>query len=150
MSFNRKMKNVALLVKCYFKLSFCEVIYEICMRLYLFNYSLICFYWIIVGLQCCIHFLYIAKWLSYIHIYIYIHFYILFHYGLSQDIEYNFLCYTVRPCCLFIPCVMVWFANPKLLVYPSSSFPLPWQPEFCSLCLWVCFYFVSRFLCVII
>ena len=29
----------------------------------------------------------------YIYIYIYIH--ILFHYGLSQDIEYSYLCYTV-------------------------------------------------------
>jgi len=28
--------------------------------------------------------------------------YIFFHYGLSQDIEYSFLCYTVAPCCLFI------------------------------------------------
>ena len=38
---------------------------------------------------------------------------ILCHYGLSQDIEYSSLCYTVRPCCLFIlyffyirPCVV--------------------------------------------
>ena len=29
-------------------------------------------------------------------------FYILFHYGLSQDIEYSSLCYTVGPCCLSI------------------------------------------------
>ena len=27
-------------------------------------------------------------------------FHILFHYGLSQDIEYSSLCYTVGPCCL--------------------------------------------------
>ena len=27
---------------------------------------------------------------------------ILFHYGLSQNIEYSSLCYTVRPCCLSI------------------------------------------------
>ena len=27
---------------------------------------------------------------------------ILFHYGLSQDIEYSSLCYTVGPCCLSI------------------------------------------------
>ena len=30
---------------------------------------------------------------------LYILFYILFHYGLSQDIEYSSLCYTVGPCC---------------------------------------------------
>ena len=29
-------------------------------------------------------------------------FHILFHYGLSQDIEYSSLCYTVGPCCLSI------------------------------------------------
>ena len=45
---------------------------------------------------------------------------------------------------------MVWFANPELLGYPFSSFPLPWQPEVCCLCLWVCFYFVSSFLGVIV
>ena len=27
-------------------------------------------------------------------------FHFLFHYGLSQDTEYSFLCYTVGPCCL--------------------------------------------------
>ena len=31
-------------------------------------------------------------------IYIYTSFHILFHYGLSQDIEYNSLCYTIGPC----------------------------------------------------
>ena len=35
-----------------------------------------------------------------IYMYIHIHFQILFHYGLSQDIEYSSLCYTVGPCCL--------------------------------------------------
>ena len=33
-------------------------------------------------------------------LYIYILFHFLFHYGLSQDIEYSFLCYTIGPCCL--------------------------------------------------
>ena len=32
----------------------------------------------------------------------YILFHILFHYGLSQDMEYSSLCYTVGPCCLSI------------------------------------------------
>ena len=35
---------------------------------------------------------------TYIHTYIYI----LFYYGLSQDIEYSSLCYTVGPCCLIV------------------------------------------------
>ena len=29
-------------------------------------------------------------------------FHIRFHYGLSQDVEYSFLCCRVRPCCLYI------------------------------------------------
>ena len=33
-----------------------------------------------------------------IYMYIHIHFQILFHYGLSQDIEYSSLWYTVGPC----------------------------------------------------
>ena len=44
-----------------------------------------------------------------IQLYIYIHilFHILFHYGLSQDIEYSSLCYTVGPCCLSILYIIV-------------------------------------------
>ena len=45
------------------------------------------FYWSIVDLHCCVDFCYSEKWLSYT--------YILFHYGLSWDIEYSSLCYTV-------------------------------------------------------
>ena len=41
------------------------------------------------------------------HIYIYILFHVLFHYGLSEDIEYSFLCCTVRPCCLFILYIII-------------------------------------------
>ena len=33
----------------------------------------------------------------YIYIYLYSFFYILFHYGLSQEIGYSSLCYTVGP-----------------------------------------------------
>ena len=40
-------------------------------------------------------------------IYMYILFEIVFHYGLSQDIEYSALCYTVGSCCLSILYLMV-------------------------------------------
>ena len=71
------------------------------------------FNWSIVDLQCCASLCCTAKWLSYTHIcvwvYIYIHIYICiyihssfhipFYYGLSQEIGYSSLCYTVGSCC---------------------------------------------------
>ena len=53
-------------------------------------------YWNIADLQCCVNYCYTSKWFSYTYIYI------LFHYGLSQDIEYSFLCCTIGLCCLSI------------------------------------------------
>ena len=38
----------------------------------------------------------------YTYTYTYTHFYVIFHYGLSQDIEYNFLCYAAGLNCLSI------------------------------------------------
>ena len=75
--------------------------------------------------------------------YIYILFYILFHYGLSQDIEYSSLCYTVGPCCLSFLYIIV------CLCIPPPPTPTPWQPPVCSLCLGVCFCFIDKFFCVI-
>ena len=49
-------------------------------------------------------------------------FHILFLDGLSQDIEYSSLCYTVGPCCLSIFYIVVCVsANPKLLIYTSPN-----------------------------
>ena len=68
----------------------------------------ILFYWSIVDLQCCVNFCYIAKWSSYIYIYVYIcNLHILFHDGLSQDTEHSSLCSTVGPCCLSLLYVIV-------------------------------------------
>ena len=44
---------------------------------------------------------------------IYVLFHILSHYGLSQDIQYSSLCYTVGPCCLSI--LSLCFLNPERL-----------------------------------
>ena len=72
-----------------------------------------------------------------IQFYTYTHtffFYISFHYGLSQDIKYSSLCYTVGPCFL-LDCVLfednsVWFVSlpPSFTFHsfllPASSLPL--------------------------
>ena len=98
------------------------------------------FYWSIVELQRCVNYCCTAKWLSYTHIYILSH--ILFHYGLSQDIEYSSLCYTVGPCCLSILYIPVFICQSQT-PNPTLSYPLPtWQPLVCFLHLWVCFFFV--------
>ena len=60
--------------------------------IFLLKYS--CFFVFLFFLQCCVNFCHAAKWFSYICI--------LFHDGLSQDMEYSSLCYTVGPCGLFI------------------------------------------------
>ena len=70
-------------------------------------------YWCIVDLQCCVYFCCTAKWFSYT--YIYIHFQILFHYGLSQDIEFNSLCYTVGPCWTGISAYTFWSFFPNTI-----------------------------------
>ena len=70
--------------------------------------------------------------------------YILFHYGLSQDIEYSSLCYTVLPCGLsifYITVSICWFQTPSPTLL---SLPPLWQPQVCTLCLWVCFYFIDK------
>ena len=56
---------------------------------------------------------------------------ILFHYGSSQDLEHSPLCYTVRPCCLFILLYIYQLAsaNSKLPIHPSPTFFPPWQPQ---------------------
>ena len=38
---------------------------------------------------------------------------------------------------------------PKLLIHLSPTPSLPWQPQLCSLWLWVCFCFINMFICVV-
>ena len=61
-----------------------------------------------------------AKWLSFTQLYLYI--YILFHYGLSQDIGYSCLCYTVGPCCS--PIIYTSWYLPSLN-YQFNPLPVP-------------------------
>ena len=48
-------------------------------------------------------------------------FYIIFHHGLSQEIGYSALCYTVGPHCLSILNVKFSSTNSKLLIHPTHS-----------------------------
>ena len=78
-----------------------------------------------------------------------ISFFFLFHYGLLQDIKYSSSCYTVGPCLsiLYIT-VCIWqFQTPNLSLPQLSSLLVP---QVCSLCLWACFCFINKFICVII
>ena len=73
------------------------------------------FNWSIADIQCFVSFWCTVKWFSYIYIiyikyictYTHIVFHILFLYGLSQDIEYCSLCYTVGLCCPSILYIIV-------------------------------------------
>ena len=88
------------------------------------------------------------------HIYIYTHIYththsfshITFHFVLSQEIGSSSLCYTVGPHCLPILNVTVCIHQHQTPHSPYSLPPPPWQPPVCSLCLWVCFCFMDRFI----
>ena len=65
-----------------------------------------------------------------IHICILSH--IIFHYGLSQDINYSSLCYTIGPCGPSFLYIIVCIYQPKFPAHPSPC-PL-WQLQVCSLC----------------
>ena len=62
---------------------------------------------------------------------IYILFHILFHYGLSQDIKYSSLCYTVEPCVLilYITVYICESQTPSASLLPQP--PAPWLPQVC-------------------
>ena len=53
-----------------------------------------------------------------------IFFFFLFHYGLSQDIEYSSLCYTVGLCCLSTLYILGRFIYVCSVI--SNSFVTPW------------------------
>ena len=92
-----------------------------------------------VVLQCCVNFFSIAERLNYAHICVCViySFSCSFRYNLSQDIDYEWLHSTAGPCCLSILRVIVLH-----LLVPAShpiphSLPPLWQPQVCSLYLWV-------------
>ena len=89
------------------------------------------FYWSIAELQCVNYCFMVNDSYTYIYVYmcvcIYTHTYthirchILFHQGVSQDIEYNSLCYRVGPWYLSILYIPVASVSPKLPIYTSLT-----------------------------
>ena len=65
-------------------------------------------------------------------------FYIIFHYGLSQDVEYSSLCYTVGPCCFIHSIYIAYVCKPQP---PTPSLPLvnfeKWLEDICIYLFWV-------------
>ena len=85
-----------------------------------------------------------------IHIYIHIHISDLFHYRLLQDTGYNSLCSTVDPCYLSILYVVVYICKPKVPIYRFPRFlHFPHGNHEFVFCLWVDFYVVNKFTCII-
>ena len=102
---------------------------------------------------CCLprDWMYIHIYIIYISIiyitimYIYFYFfYTLFHHVLPQEIGYSSLCYTVEPHFLFIRIVIVCIYQHQTICHSLFFPPPPWQPQFCSLCPWICFWSVDR------
>ena len=74
-------------------------------------------------------------------------FHIISLYDLSQDIEYSFLYYTGGLCCSHILCMIVHICYKPPIILPSPS--SPGSHKFPLSCLWVCFCFIDKFICVI-
>ena len=92
--------------------------------------------WSIGALRCCVNFCCAAKWPSYTHththtyahtrmhthMHAHVHSFSYFlHYGLSQDIEYSSLGYTVGPCSSILYVI-------GFFCYPSDSQSIPSPP----------------------
>ena len=68
-----------------------------------------------------------------LYTYIHVVFPIFFHYGLSQDIEYSSLCYTVGPCCISILHIRVSTCQCQIFTLCHAPFLPTWQLQVCSL-----------------
>ena len=106
-------------------------------------YFLNLFYWSIVDLQCYINFCCTAKWLSYTYLYTF------FFIFLSMMVYHRIL--NIVPCATQQNLVVhpALYDSLHLLTWNSQSLPPPWQPQACSLCLWVEFCFINKFICII-
>ena len=98
------------------------------------------FYWGIVDLQCCVNFCCMAKWFTYTYSF---PLWFITGYWIELPVLYSRILLFIHPI----------YNSLQLLTPNSQSFsprtpPTPWQPQVWSLCLWVCFCFIDRFICV--
>ena len=105
------------------------------------KFSLLNLSWLaLLCINCCCT----AKWSSYTCTYILL--------ILSVTVYHERL--NMVPCIysralLFIPSLYnsLHLLIPNSQSIPPSTPPHPWQPQICSLCLWVCFFFIDNFIC---
>ena len=86
-------------------------------------YLILFFYWNVVDLQCCASGVQYSNSVIYTYICMYVYIHIFFWFlqiMLLQDFEYNFLCYTVSPCCLSILYIAVCICASQILIYLPS------------------------------
>ena len=81
---------------------------------------------------------------AHIYVFLFRFFPLLSHYKVSSTASWAMQQAPVAHLCCVHCCV---HAYPKLLLHPSPSLPL-WSPLLCFLCLWVCFCFVNKFICI--
>ena len=100
------------------------------------------FNWSTVDLQCCANLCCTAKWLSYTHLHI------LFPLWFTLGGWRQFPVLYSRTL-LFTHSKRDGLHLPSPNSQCSPPHTLPWQPRVWSLCLWVCFCFVTRFICAL-
>ena len=101
--------------------------------IYLFVY-----YWHIIDSQCCIC-ITVQQIDQYMHSFLY-SFPLWFVPGYRMESPL----YIGGPSYLPILYIIVASTNPELLIHPSPPLSAPWQPQVCSLCLWVCFFLFHK------
>ena len=82
-----------------------------------------------------------------IHIYTFFYSYYLPSCSITSDWIYFPMLYNRISLLIHSKCYCLPLLTPKFQSIPLP--PLPWQPQVCSLCLWICFFSVDMFTCAL-